>query len=203
MDATFDEVVEAAQKARIHDGIMQMEERYRTRVGEKGSKLSGGERQRVSIARSLLRDPAILVCDEVTSALDAVTEKEILESLQEATKNKTTILVAHRLSSCKDADLIVVMQKGKVMEMGTHGSLMSNPDGVYSKMWSLQASGIYEGEAEALEALQLEGDHANYQAWLASLEVNPEQGLVSKFTGEHVDKKKAAEEDEEDELRPV
>ncbi|NBT85351.1 MAG: ABC transporter ATP-binding protein/permease, partial [Alphaproteobacteria bacterium] len=120
MDATKAEIVEAAKQAKIHDFIESLPEGYDTTVGERGLKLSGGEKQRVAIARTLLKRPKIFLFDEATSALDTRTEKEIQENLREISKNKTTLIIAHRLSTIIDADEIIVLEKGKIVEKGNH-----------------------------------------------------------------------------------
>ncbi|WP_417270581.1 ABCB family ABC transporter ATP-binding protein/permease [Celeribacter sp.] len=136
--ATFEEVVAAAKKARIHDFVQSLPEGYETQVGERGLKLSGGEKQRVGIARTLLKDPPILLLDEATSALDTQTERDILDALKEAGKGRTVITIAHRLSTVADADEIVVLEAGHMVERGTHEELL-NRHGKYSAMWAAQA----------------------------------------------------------------
>ncbi|MDR1773838.1 MAG: ABC transporter ATP-binding protein/permease [Clostridioides sp.] len=132
-DATDEEIIEAAKKAKIHDFVMSQPEGYDTYIGERGVKLSGGQKQRISIARIFLKNPPIMILDEATSALDNVTEREIQESLEELSKNRTSIIVAHRLSTIKNADMIVVMGENGICEKGTHSELMSI-DGVYKKL---------------------------------------------------------------------
>lgn len=124
LDASWDEVVEAAKKAKIHDTIMSFPDGYETIVGERGLKLSGGEKQRVAIARAILKNAPILLCDEPTSSLDSSTEMDIMKNLKDIGKNTTTILIAHRLSTIQDCDKIVVLHEGKVMEEGTHDELL-------------------------------------------------------------------------------
>ncbi len=135
--ATRAEVEEAAKLARIHDFVMALPDGYKSRVGERGLKLSGGERQRVSIARTILKRPKVLVFDEATSALDTRTEKEIQDSLRQISAGVTTLVIAHRLSTVVDADQIVVLDKGQVVERGTHADLLA-ADGVYAQMWRRQ-----------------------------------------------------------------
>jgi ABC-type multidrug transport system ATPase subunit len=109
-----------------------------TVVGERGAKLSGGERQKVSIARAMLRDPSLILCDEVTSSVDAFAEREIVETLLSATAERTTITVAHRLSSIAHSDVILVMSKGDLVEQGNHETLLTRPNGLYRSMWLAQ-----------------------------------------------------------------
>ncbi|MBY0462972.1 MAG: ABC transporter ATP-binding protein/permease [Alphaproteobacteria bacterium] len=137
IDATKAEMIDAAKQARIHDFIESLPEGYNTRVGERGLKLSGGEKQRVAIARTLLKRPKIFLFDEATSALDTRTEKEIQQNLREISKNKTTLIIAHRLSTIIDADQIIVLEKGKIVERGDHQTLLKE-NGVYTAMWKRQ-----------------------------------------------------------------
>lgn len=135
--ATGAEIIEAAKQAKIHDFIQSLPEGYNTRVGERGLKLSGGEKQRVAIARTILKQPTIFLFDEATSALDTHTEKEIQKNLKEISKNKTTLIIAHRLSTIIDADEIIVLEKGKIAERGSHQDLL-NANGLYAVMWQRQ-----------------------------------------------------------------
>jgi ATP-binding cassette subfamily B protein len=135
--ATRAEVIEAAKKANIHDFIMSLPKGYNTLVGNNGIKLSGGQRQRVSIARALLKDAPILMLDEATSALDSENEMLIQKSLQKAMAGKTTLVIAHRLSTLKNMDRIVVIKNGKIIETGTHNQLV-HKKGAYSKLWHIQ-----------------------------------------------------------------
>ena len=135
--ASHNEVIKAAKDAQIHDFIMSLPDRYDTRVGERGLKLSGGEKQRVGIARTLLKDPPILLLDEATSALDSETEHEIQEALERAGQGRTVITIAHRLSTVANADMIVVLEKGIVVETGTHAELLERK-GRYLDLWTLQ-----------------------------------------------------------------
>ena len=137
--ATRDEVISAAKDAQIHDFIMSLPDQYDTRVGERGLKLSGGEKQRVGIARTLLKDPPILLLDEATSALDSETEHEIQEALERAGQGRTVITIAHRLSTVANADRIIVLEKGVVVETGTHAELLER-NGRYLDLWTLQRS---------------------------------------------------------------
>ena len=136
-NATQDEVIEAAMDAQIHEFIMSLPNTYDTLVGERGLKLSGGEKQRVGIARTLLKDPPILLLDEATSALDSETEFEIQEALERAAQGRTVITIAHRLSTVQNADRILVLEKGTVVEAGTHSELLSK-NGRYLDLWTLQ-----------------------------------------------------------------
>ena len=135
--ATRAQIEGAAKAAKIHDFIMELPDGYETTVGERGLKLSGGEKQRVGIARTLLKNPPILLLDEATSALDTETEADIQKSLQEMSQGRTTLTIAHRLSTIADADLIVVLENGVVVEQGTHDDLLSR-DGRYASLWLRQ-----------------------------------------------------------------
>ncbi|MET0310422.1 MAG: ATP-binding cassette domain-containing protein, partial [Burkholderiaceae bacterium] len=146
--ATRAEVEEAAKAARIHDFISATPAGYGTMVGERGLKLSGGEKQRVAIARTLLKDPAVLIFDEATSALDSANERAIQSELQTAARNKTTLVIAHRLSTVVDAHEILVLDAGRIIERGTHAELLEK-QGRYATMWRLQQSGEVAGLAEA------------------------------------------------------
>jgi ABC-type transport system involved in Fe-S cluster assembly fused permease/ATPase subunit len=135
--ASQDEIEAAARLARIHDFIQSLPDGYETRVGERGLKLSGGEKQRVAIARTILKRPAILLFDEATSALDTHTEKEIQASLREVSRDRTTLVIAHRLSTVVDADEIIVLDQGRIIERGRHPDLLA-ADGAYAGMWRRQ-----------------------------------------------------------------
>ena len=135
--ATDEEIIEAAKLANIHDFIMSLDNGYETYVGERGVKLSGGQKQRISIARAFLKNPDVLILDEATSALDNATEMQIQEALEKLTKNRTTIVVAHRLSTIKNADEIVVITHEGVMEQGNHQQLIKQ-NGIYAKLYQYQ-----------------------------------------------------------------
>lgn len=137
LDATDDEVIEAAKRANIHEWIMTLDEGYETVIGERGVRLSGGQKQRLSIARVFLKNPPILILDEATSALDNTTEIMIQEALDELCRGRTTIVVAHRLSTIKNADEIAVISEGRIVEQGTHHKLVAR-DGLYAKLYSGQ-----------------------------------------------------------------
>ena len=138
--ATHEQVEEAARSARIHDFIVSTPAGYGAMVGERGLKLSGGEKQRVAIARTLLKNPPILIFDEATSALDSANERAIQAELQSVAQNKTTLVIAHRLSTVVDAHEILVMEAGRVVERGSHAQLLAL-DGQYARMWALQQAG--------------------------------------------------------------
>ena len=142
LNATDEEVIAASQKAHIHDHIMSLPGQYHTEVGERGIKLSGGQRQRIAIARALLKDAPIFILDEATSALDSHTEQLIQESLNifMTNKEKTVIAIAHRLSTLKHMDRILVLDKGVIIEEGTHDQLVTNEGSVYQQLWQYQAT---------------------------------------------------------------
>ena len=140
------EVIEAARAAHIHELIESLPLKYQSTVGERGLKLSGGEKQRVAIARAILKDPAILIFDEATSALDSRSEKAIQAELERISRGRTTLVIAHRLSTVMDADQILVLEHGRIVERGTHGELLA-AGGEYARMWALQQQAA---EAEAV-----------------------------------------------------
>lgn len=145
--ATMAEIIEAARAARIHDLIMSLPAQYETMVGERGVKLSGGERQRISIARAMLKNPPLLIFDEATSALDSHTEKAIQEELDRLAHGRSTLIIAHRLSTVADADEILVMEKGRIIERGSHQALLAK-NGRYAQMWNLQRQESALSESE-------------------------------------------------------
>jgi ATP-binding cassette subfamily B protein len=144
-DAMHEQVVEAARMAQIHDFVARMPEGYDTVVGERGLKLSGGEKQRVAIARAILKNPRILVFDEATSALDSKAEKLIQAELERLSRNRTTLIIAHRLSTVVDADQILVLEHGHLTERGTHAELLAR-GGTYARMWALQQQASRDAE---------------------------------------------------------
>jgi ATP-binding cassette subfamily B protein len=146
-EASPEEVIEAAKAAHIHDFIESLPDKYESRVGERGLKLSGGEKQRVAIARAILKNPSILIFDEATSALDSETEKGIQAELDRIARGRTTLVIAHRLSTVMDADQILVLDQGCIVERGTHNALVDRA-GAYAQMWALQL----QEEAEQVQA---------------------------------------------------
>jgi len=139
--ASEDDIYEAAKSADIHDFIISLPDGYQTIVGERGLKLSGGEKQRVAIARAILKNPSIFFFDEATSALDSATEKEIQKNLQVISRNRTTLVIAHRLSTAADADLILVLENGVITEKGNHSQLLALK-GKYTEMWNKQKGAL-------------------------------------------------------------
>eukprot|EP00897_Mesotaenium_endlicherianum_P000334 jgi/Mesen1/10300/ME000079S09717 len=153
ISASKEEVYEAAKMAAIHDTILRFPDKYETRVGERGLKLSGGEKQRVALARTFLKSPRILICDEATSALDSMTESDILVALRALAENRTSIFVAHRLTTAMQCDEICVLEEGKVVERGSHDALLAK-EGRYAQLWHQQTSReeADAGEGEGADA---------------------------------------------------
>jgi ATP-binding cassette subfamily B protein len=139
--ATDEEIVTVAKKAQAHDFIMQLERGYDTLVGERGIKLSGGQKQRVAIARAMLKDSPILILDEATSALDSESEVEIQKALHELMVGKTVIAIAHRLSTLREMDRVIVLENGQIIEDGKH-DVLKDAGGTYQRLWSHQAGGF-------------------------------------------------------------
>ncbi|MFB6121194.1 MAG: ABC transporter ATP-binding protein [Halobacteriaceae archaeon] len=150
-DASRDEIEAAAKKAQAHDFIEKMPEGYETDIGERGVKLSGGQRQRVAIARTILSDPSILIFDEATSAVDTETEMLIQRSIDELAAETTTFIIAHRLSTVRDADTILVIEDGEIVERGSHDALLA-ADGLYANLWRVQAGEIEDLPEDFVEA---------------------------------------------------
>ena len=148
--ASEEEVYRAAEYADIHDRILGFPKKYDTMVGERGLKLSGGEKQRVAIARTILKDPAIIFLDEATSALDTKTERNIQGSLMKVCQGRSTIIVAHRLSTIIHANQIIVLKEGEVVERGSHDELLSM-DGVYCSMWYQQQQSLEQDQDDERE----------------------------------------------------
>jgi len=144
--ATKEEIIRAAKLANIHDFIDSLPDGYDTTVGERGLKLSGGEKQRLAIARVILKGSPILIFDEATSSLDSKSEKIILEALSSVAQTHTTLVIAHRLSTITDSDEILVMDKGRIVEQGTHAMLLAK-EGLYADMWALQLQESDENKA--------------------------------------------------------
>ena len=138
LSASAEEVEDAARKAGLHDFVSQLPDGYDTNIGERGAKLSGGQKQRIAIARVFLKDPPILILDEATSALDNATEWAVQQAFDQLAKNRTTLVVAHRLSTVRNADEIVVLTESGIAEQGSHAELMAKPDGVYKKLYETQ-----------------------------------------------------------------
>ena len=149
-DATDEEIIAACKQAKIHEDIMTMPKGYDSTVGERGVKVSGGQRQRIAIARAILKNAPILILDEATSALDTPTEQLIQSSLNEVleTSKATVIAIAHRLSTLQHMDRIIVLDKGKIVEEGTHNSLITTKDGLYRRLWEMQSGGFLSDIAE-------------------------------------------------------
>ncbi len=147
-DVSQEEIERAAKAAAVHDVIVGFPDGYDTLVGEKGVTLSGGQKQRVAIARTLLKNPSILIFDDSTSAVDTETEAEIRAALNQLMQNRTTFIIAHRIQSVMIADLILVLDKGAVVQMGTHAELLKNDDGMYRRIYDIQTKIDVELERE-------------------------------------------------------
>ncbi|MFZ1312834.1 MAG: ATP-binding cassette domain-containing protein, partial [Chitinophagaceae bacterium] len=137
-DATEEEVMEAARIANAHDFIRQTENGYQTSIGDRGIRLSGGQRQRLCIARAVFKNPSILILDEATSALDTESERIVQDALGKLMKGRTTLVIAHRLSTIKEADEIIVLHEGQIIERGHHNELVEIEEGVYKKLTRMQ-----------------------------------------------------------------
>ena len=150
-DATPEEIMQAAKAANAHDFVMRFPDGYDTYVGERGARLSGGERQRLSIARAILHDPRILILDEATASVDTETEKQIQEAMSRLIEGRTTFAIAHRLSTLRNASRLMVMEKGKLVELGTHDELLNKPEGVFRRLVDMQQE-VNKLKSEFLEA---------------------------------------------------
>ena len=137
LEASEAEIIEAAKNANAHDFIMELPDQYQTIVGERGIRLSGGQRQRVAIARALLKDPRILLLDEATSSLDSESEHEVQDALGRLMQGRTTVIIAHRLSTVRIAHRIAVLEKGSIIELGSHDELIER-DGLYARLYAMQ-----------------------------------------------------------------
>ena len=140
LEASQEEVVEAAKAAYIHDFILSLKNGYETLIGERGERMSGGQRQRIAVARAILKKASVLILDEATSALDSASEKLVQSALYNLMRHSTTLVIAHRLSTIIRADRIVVMQNGRILEVGDHNSLVSRP-GLYRELYEMQSAG--------------------------------------------------------------
>jgi ABC-type multidrug transport system fused ATPase/permease subunit len=137
-DATDQEIMDAAKQANAYEFIQSFPDNFNTIVGERGIQLSGGQRQRIAIARAVLRDPKILILDEATSSLDSESERLVQEALEKLMRGRTSVVIAHRLSTVRKADRIIVLNNGVIVEQGTHNELISNNNGLYKSLTQLQ-----------------------------------------------------------------
>ncbi|XP_078403684.1 iron-sulfur clusters transporter ABCB7, mitochondrial [Cetorhinus maximus] len=151
IDAVPEEVYNVARLAGLHDSILRMPNGYDTQVGERGLKLSGGEKQRVAIARTILKNPHIILYDEATSSLDSITEENILSAMRDLVHHRTSVFIAHRLTTIVDADEILVLDKGKIAERGTHQTLLNNSNSLYSELWQAQNSRVFSKNSYSQE----------------------------------------------------
>ncbi|XP_063983405.1 iron-sulfur clusters transporter ABCB7, mitochondrial-like [Diachasmimorpha longicaudata] len=156
LNRSKEDVYEAARMANLHESILKWPKGYDTPVGERGLKLSGGEKQRVAIARAILKNSPILIFDEATSSLDSITESHILEALRRATVGRTSIVIAHRLSTVMDADEILVLDNGKLVDRGTHQELIIRPQSIYNRLWDAQNAGVLKSQVQQ-EKLRQQG----------------------------------------------
>ena len=150
-DVTDEEIIEAARIAEIHEFVMRTAEGYDTKLGDEGIKLSVGEKQRLAIARAVLTNPSIMILDEATSSLDSLSEALIQKAMANVLEGRTSFAIAHRLSTIVNADLIVVMDQGEIVEMGNHDQLLEKPDGRYRQLYEQQYAGVLIEEADAAD----------------------------------------------------
>ena len=154
-DELIEAIKPASQKAQIHDFIMLKNKGYREIVGERGLKLSGGEKQRCAIARALLKKTKIMCFDEATASLDTETERQVQEAIDQVAKDSTTMVIAHRLSTVRNSDIIIALKHGVIQEQGSHDELLKIPNGYYKSLWDQQAQSMKQLEQEKLEKKKL------------------------------------------------